>query len=36
VHAALLADPEFTAGGVDTAFFERFLQSHRPDLVEAS
>jgi acetyl-CoA carboxylase, biotin carboxylase subunit len=27
VHAALLADEEFTAGGVDTAFFERFLPS---------
>jgi acetyl-CoA carboxylase biotin carboxylase subunit len=26
VHRALLADPEFGAGGVDTAFFERFLQ----------
>ncbi len=26
VHQALLADPEFAAGGVDTAFFERFLQ----------
>ncbi|SOE02381.1 acetyl-CoA carboxylase biotin carboxylase subunit [Blastococcus haudaquaticus] len=25
VHQALLADPEFAAGGVDTAFFERFL-----------
>jgi acetyl-CoA carboxylase biotin carboxylase subunit len=25
-HQALLADPEFAAGGVDTAFFERFLQ----------
>jgi acetyl-CoA carboxylase biotin carboxylase subunit len=25
VHQALLADPEFVAGGVDTAFFERFL-----------
>jgi acetyl-CoA carboxylase biotin carboxylase subunit len=25
VHQALLADPEFEAGGVDTAFFERFL-----------
>jgi acetyl-CoA carboxylase, biotin carboxylase subunit len=27
VHRALLADPEFVAGGVDTAFFERFLDS---------
>ena len=25
VHRALLADAEFAAGGVDTAFFERFL-----------
>ena len=25
VHQALLADPEFAAGGVDTAIFERFL-----------
>jgi acetyl-CoA carboxylase biotin carboxylase subunit len=25
VHRALLGDPEFRAGGVDTAFFERFL-----------
>jgi len=31
VHQALLADPEFAAGGVDTAFFERFLASR--DLV---
>ncbi|HEV7211835.1 MAG TPA: biotin carboxylase N-terminal domain-containing protein [Blastococcus sp.] len=35
VHQALLADPEFRAGGVDTAFFERFLRSHEPDLVGA-
>jgi acetyl-CoA carboxylase, biotin carboxylase subunit len=35
VHQALLADPEFCAGGVDTAFFERFLQAHEPDLVGA-
>ena len=35
VHQALLADPEFCAGGVDTAFFERFLGVHRPDLVGA-
>jgi acetyl-CoA carboxylase, biotin carboxylase subunit len=27
VHQALLADPEFGAGGVDTTFFERFLDS---------
>jgi acetyl-CoA carboxylase biotin carboxylase subunit len=27
VHQALLADPEFAAGGVDTTFFERFLDS---------
>ena len=26
VHQALLADAEFAAGGVDTAFFERFLR----------
>jgi len=25
VHQALLASPEFQSGGVDTAFFERFL-----------
>jgi acetyl-CoA carboxylase biotin carboxylase subunit len=36
VHRALLDDAEFTAGGVDTAFFERFLQTHQPDLVEVS
>jgi acetyl-CoA carboxylase biotin carboxylase subunit len=35
VHQALLADPEFSAGGVDTAFFERFLDTHQPDLVGA-
>jgi len=35
VHQALLADPEFSAGGVDTAFFERFLATHQPDLVGA-
>ncbi|HEX2074831.1 MAG TPA: biotin carboxylase N-terminal domain-containing protein [Geodermatophilus sp.] len=35
VHAALLADPEFAAGGVDTAFFERFLRDHQPHLVGA-
>jgi acetyl-CoA carboxylase biotin carboxylase subunit len=35
VHQALVADPEFQAGGVDTAFFERFLRTHRPDLVGA-
>jgi len=35
VHQALLADPEFSAGGVDTAFFERFLHTHQPDLVGA-
>jgi acetyl-CoA carboxylase biotin carboxylase subunit len=27
VHRALLGDPEFRAGGVDTAFFERFLST---------
>ncbi|MFW3168918.1 acetyl-CoA carboxylase biotin carboxylase subunit [Geodermatophilus sp. CPCC 206100] len=36
VHQALLADPEFAAGGVDTGFFERFLRSSQPDLVEVS
>ncbi|MEU2347957.1 biotin carboxylase N-terminal domain-containing protein [Modestobacter sp. NPDC049651] len=34
LHRALLDDAEFAAGGVDTAFFERFLQARRPDLVE--
>jgi acetyl-CoA carboxylase biotin carboxylase subunit len=34
VHRALLDDAEFAAGGVDTAFFERFLQAHTRDLVE--
>lgn len=33
VHQALLADAEFAAGGVDTAFFERFLSR---DLAVAS
>jgi acetyl-CoA carboxylase biotin carboxylase subunit len=33
VHQALLADPEFAAGGVDTTFFERFLQTRQPDAV---
>jgi acetyl-CoA carboxylase biotin carboxylase subunit len=33
VHQALLADAEFCAGGVDTAFFERFLSGR--DLVGA-
>jgi acetyl-CoA carboxylase, biotin carboxylase subunit len=27
VHQALLADAEFAAGGVDTTFFERFLDA---------
>lgn len=36
VHQALLADPEFAAGGVDTAFFERFLGAHQPDVVGVS
>jgi acetyl-CoA carboxylase biotin carboxylase subunit len=36
VHQALLADPEFAAGGVDTAFFERFLRDQQPGLVEVS
>jgi acetyl-CoA carboxylase, biotin carboxylase subunit len=34
VHRALLDDAEFAAGGVDTGFFERFLQTRQPDLVE--
>jgi acetyl-CoA carboxylase, biotin carboxylase subunit len=29
LHRVLLDDPEFTAGGVDTAFFDRFLESRR-------
>ena len=33
MHQALLADPEFAAGGVDTAFLERFLAIRRPDVV---
>ncbi|WP_246078455.1 acetyl-CoA carboxylase biotin carboxylase subunit [Modestobacter excelsi] len=36
VHQALLADAEFAAGGVDTAFFERFLQTHQPHLGEVA
>ncbi|MGK5171193.1 acetyl-CoA carboxylase biotin carboxylase subunit [Geodermatophilus sp. CPCC 205761] len=36
VHQALLADAEFTAGGVDTAYFERFLRNAQPDLAEVS
>jgi acetyl-CoA carboxylase, biotin carboxylase subunit len=36
VHRELLADPELAAGGVDTAFFERFLESRRPDAVGVS
>ena len=36
VHQALLADPEFAAGGVDTGFFERFLQDRQADLVRVS
>jgi acetyl-CoA carboxylase biotin carboxylase subunit len=34
VHEALLADPEFAAGGVDTGFFARFLAGHPRELVE--
>jgi acetyl-CoA carboxylase biotin carboxylase subunit len=30
VHRALLADPELATGGVDTAYFERFLATHQP------
>jgi acetyl-CoA carboxylase biotin carboxylase subunit len=36
VHRALLAAPEFAAGGVDTAFFERFLRTREPDVVGVS
>jgi acetyl-CoA carboxylase biotin carboxylase subunit len=36
VHRALLTDPEFAAGGVDTAFFERFLRVRQPDVVAVS
>jgi acetyl-CoA carboxylase biotin carboxylase subunit len=36
VHKALLANPEFAAGGADTAFFERFLKARRPDAVAVS
>jgi acetyl-CoA carboxylase, biotin carboxylase subunit len=36
VHQALLADPEFAAGGVDTAFFERFLGTRQADVVGVS
>jgi acetyl-CoA carboxylase biotin carboxylase subunit len=35
MHAALLADPAFRAGGVDTTFFERFLAAHLPATAEA-
>ena len=35
VHQALLADAEFAAGGVDTAFFESFLRDHERDLTAA-
>jgi acetyl-CoA carboxylase, biotin carboxylase subunit len=30
VHRALLADHELATGGVDTAYFERFLATHQP------
>jgi acetyl-CoA carboxylase, biotin carboxylase subunit len=33
-HAALLADPEFQAGGVDTGFVQRLLEG-RPQVAEA-
>jgi acetyl-CoA carboxylase biotin carboxylase subunit len=36
VHRALLDDPEFSIGGVDTAFFERFLKTRQAGLVEVS
>ena len=29
LHRTLLADPELAAGGVDTMFFTRFLETHR-------
>src|SRR5262249_5984496 len=29
-HAEVLADPEFTNGGVDTSFLARFLERHQP------
>jgi acetyl-CoA carboxylase biotin carboxylase subunit len=35
MHAALLQDPEFCAGGVDTGFFERFLAARLPATAEA-
>ena len=36
LHRVLLDDPEFIAGGVDTAFFEQFLLSRRRELAEVS
>jgi acetyl-CoA carboxylase biotin carboxylase subunit len=36
VHRALLDDPEFSVGGVDTAFFERFLKTRQAGLLEVS
>ncbi|PVY98010.1 acetyl-CoA carboxylase biotin carboxylase subunit [Actinomycetospora cinnamomea] len=36
LHRALLDDPLFTAGGVDTAFFDRFLQGRRRAPAEVS
>ena len=36
LHRVLLDDAEFTAGGVDTAFFERFLLGRRRELAEVS
>jgi acetyl-CoA carboxylase, biotin carboxylase subunit len=36
VHRALLDDADFAAGGVDAAFFERFLLTRQPDPVEVS
>jgi acetyl-CoA carboxylase biotin carboxylase subunit len=36
VHQALLADPQFAAGGADTAFFERFLHARQPEAVGVS
>jgi acetyl-CoA carboxylase, biotin carboxylase subunit len=36
LHRVLLDDPEFIAGGVDTAFFEQFLLNRRRELAEVS
>jgi acetyl-CoA carboxylase, biotin carboxylase subunit len=36
MHAALLREPEFIRGGVDTAFFARFLQQQPEATLETS